>query len=144
MLKSLLKLWAYLIKKEKMCQSSEQHVMEMQVSEYIDSDRNMILGKHFFVTPSDSLAVLAANSEVFLKNKIKGVARSMPTSGAVDKVAEKLNLAIYEVPTGWKFFGNLMDTDRIDLCGEESFGTGYLIIDVGQIISARRMDYGLF
>jgi phosphoglucomutase len=92
MLKSLLKLWAYLIKKEKMCQSSEQHVMEMQVSEYIDSDRNMILGKHFFVTPSDSLAVLAANSEVFLKNKIKGVARSMPTSGAVDKVAEKLNI----------------------------------------------------
>jgi phosphoglucomutase len=100
-----------------MFRSSGQRATEMQVIEYIDSDRNMILGKHFFVTPSDSLAVLTANSEVFLKKKIKGVARSMPTSGAVDKVAKKLNLPIYEVPTGWKFFGNLMDTDRIDLCG---------------------------
>lgn len=90
-----------------------------------DADRNMILGRNFFVTPSDSLAVLTANSELFLKNKIKGVARSMPTSGAVDKVAAKLGLSFFEVPTGWKFFGNLMDTDRIDLCGEESFGTGY-------------------
>jgi len=89
-----------------------------------DADRNMILGKNFFVTPSDSLAVLAANSELFLKDKIKGVARSMPTSGAVDKVAHRLGLPFYEVPTGWKFFGNLMDTDRISLCGEESFGTG--------------------
>ena len=89
-----------------------------------DADRNMILGKNFFVTPSDSLAVLTANSDLFLKNKIKGVARSMPTSGAVDKVAHKLGLEFYEVPTGWKFFGNLMDTDRISLCGEESFGTG--------------------
>jgi len=89
-----------------------------------DADRNMILGKNFFVTPSDSLAVLTANSELFLKNKIKGVARSMPTSGAVDKVAKKLGLSFYEVPTGWKFFGNLMDTGLIDICGEESFGTG--------------------
>jgi phosphoglucomutase len=77
----------------------------------------MILGKHFFVTPSDSLAVLAANSHVFLKEKILGVARSMPTSGAVDKVAKKLNIPFYEVPTGWKFFGNLMESDRISLCG---------------------------
>lgn len=77
----------------------------------------MILGKHFFVTPSDSLAVLAANSELFLKQKIRGVARSMPTSGAVDNVAKKLGIPFYEVPTGWKFFGNLMDSERISLCG---------------------------
>lgn len=68
----------------------------------------MILGKNFFVTPSDSLAVLAANSNFFMKNKLIGVARSMPTSGAVDKVATKLGLKCYETPTGWKFFGNLM------------------------------------
>ena len=68
----------------------------------------MILGKNFFVTPSDSLAILAAHSDLFLKHKIKGVARSMPTSGAVDKVAEKLEIKVYETPTGWKFFGNLM------------------------------------
>ncbi len=92
-----------------------------------DADRNMILGKKFFVTPSDSLAVLAANSAVFLGHKAKGVARSMPTSGAVDKVAIKLGIPLYETPTGWKFFGNLMDTDRIELCGEESFGTGYFL-----------------
>lgn len=89
-----------------------------------DADRNMILGKRFFVTPSDSLAVLAANSSSFLKEKLKGVARSMPTSGALDKVSKKLGLDCYETPTGWKFFGNLMDSGRINLCGEESFGTG--------------------
>lgn len=77
----------------------------------------MILGKNFFVTPSDSLAVLASKSNLFLKNGLKGVARSMPTSGAVDKVAAKLGINLYETPTGWKFFGNLMDEDMIGLCG---------------------------
>ena len=77
----------------------------------------MILGKNFFVTPSDSLAVLASKSNLFLKNKLKGVARSMPTSGAVDKVTQKLGIKLYETPTGWKFFGNLMDQDMIGLCG---------------------------
>jgi phosphoglucomutase len=83
----------------------------------------MILGKKFFVTPSDSLAVLAAHADIF-KKPLVGVARSMPTSGAIDKVAKKNNLPCYETPTGWKFFGNLMDDNKINLCGEESFGTG--------------------
>jgi len=91
-----------------------------------DGDRNMILGQQFFVTPSDSLAVLAANAHLVsgYSTGLKGVARSMPTSMAVDKVAEKLNISCYETPTGWKFFGNLLDADKITLCGEESFGTG--------------------
>ena len=91
-----------------------------------DGDRNMILGKHFFVTPSDSLAIIAANAKLIpaYKNGIAGVARSMPTSGAVDRVAQKLGINCYETPTGWKFFGNLMDADKVTLCGEESFGTG--------------------
>ncbi|HEY9134882.1 MAG TPA: alpha-D-glucose phosphate-specific phosphoglucomutase, partial [Pseudomonadales bacterium] len=92
-----------------------------------DGDRNMILGKNFYVTPSDSLAVLAANLHLFpgYANKgLVGVARSMPTSMAVDRVAEKLDINCYETPTGWKFFGNLLDSDKITLCGEESFGTG--------------------
>ena len=91
-----------------------------------DGDRNMILGKHFFVTPSDSLAIIAANAQLIPAYKLglAGVARSMPTSGAVDRVAAKLNIACYETPTGWKFFGNLMDADKVTLCGEESFGTG--------------------
>jgi phosphoglucomutase len=91
-----------------------------------DGDRNMILGNHFFVTPGDSLAVLAANARLVpaYKSGLAGVARSMPTSQAVDVVAEKLGLACYETPTGWKFFGNLMDADKTTLCGEESFGTG--------------------
>ena len=91
-----------------------------------DGDRNMILGKHFFVTPSDSLAIIAANAKLIpaYKNGIAGVARSMPTSGAVDIVAQKLGINCYETPTGWKFFGNLMDADKVTLCGEESFGTG--------------------
>jgi phosphoglucomutase len=91
-----------------------------------DGDRNMIMGDHFFVTPSDSLAVLAANLHL-LKGYtagLKGVARSMPTSQAVDRVAKALGLACYETPTGWKFFGNLLDAGKITLCGEESFGTG--------------------
>ena len=91
-----------------------------------DGDRNMILGKHFFVTPSDSLAIIAANAKLIpaYKQGLAGVARSMPTSGAVDRVAKKLNIPCYETPTGWKFFGNLMDADKVTLCGEESFGTG--------------------
>ncbi len=91
-----------------------------------DGDRNMILGNNFFVNPSDSLAVIAANAESIpgYKGRLKGVARSMPTSGAVDKVAEKLGIEYFETPTGWKFFGNLLDAGRITLCGEESFGTG--------------------
>jgi phosphoglucomutase len=91
-----------------------------------DGDRNMILGRNFFVTPSDSLAVMAANAH-YIKGYaggIRGVARSMPTSQAVDRVAEALGLDCYETPTGWKFFGNLLDAKRITLCGEESFGTG--------------------
>jgi len=90
-----------------------------------DGDRNMILGKRFFVTPSDSLAVLAANATLVpgYKNGLAGVARSMPTSAAVDRVAQALNIPCYETPTGWKFFGNLMDAGKVTLCGEESFGT---------------------
>ncbi|XP_023533826.1 phosphoglucomutase, chloroplastic-like [Cucurbita pepo subsp. pepo] len=92
-----------------------------------DGDRNMILGKSFFVTPSDSVAIIAANAQEaipYFKNGPKGLARSMPTSGALDRVAEKLNLPFFEVPTGWKFFGNLMDAGKLSICGEESFGTG--------------------
>jgi len=91
-----------------------------------DGDRNMILGDHFFVTPSDSLAVLAANATLVpgYAGGIAGVARSMPTSAAADRVAESLGLNCYETPTGWKFFGNLMDAGKVTLCGEESFGTG--------------------
>lgn len=90
-----------------------------------DGDRNMILGKQFFVTPSDSLAVLAANATLIpgYRNGIAGIARSMPTSQAPDRVAIKLGLPYFETPTGWKFFGNLLDAGRITLCGEESFGT---------------------
>ncbi|XP_063433611.1 phosphoglucomutase-1-like [Mytilus trossulus] len=93
-----------------------------------DGDRNMILGKNaFFVNPSDSLAVLANNLDCipyFQRTGVKGLARSMPTSGAVDRVAKAKGLECFEVPTGWKFFGNLMDAGRLSLCGEESFGTG--------------------
>ena len=91
-----------------------------------DGDRNMILGRNFFVTPSDSLAVMAANAHHIkgYAGGIRGVARSMPTSQAVDRVAGALGLDCYETPTGWKFFGNLLDAKRITLCGDESFGTG--------------------
>ena len=91
-----------------------------------DGDRNMITGRHIFVTPSDSLAIMAANAHLIpaYKNGLAGVARSMPTSQAVDRVAAKHNIACYETPTGWKFFGNLLDAGKITLCGEESFGTG--------------------
>ena len=91
-----------------------------------DGDRNMILGKHFFVNPSDSIAVLVDNAHLTkgYKEQISGVARSMPTSKALDKVAQVKGMSFYEVPTGWRFFGNLMDDNRIVFCGEESFGTG--------------------
>ena len=93
-----------------------------------DGDRNMILGKNgFFVNPNDSLAVIAANQDCipYFKNKAAaGFARSMPTGAAVDLVAQKKGKKCFEVPTGWKFFGNLMDAGLINLCGEESFGTG--------------------
>jgi phosphoglucomutase len=91
-----------------------------------DGDRNMILGRDFFVTPSDSLALLAANATLIPAHRdgIPGVARSMPTSQAVDRVAARLGIECFETPTGWKFFGNLLDAGRIAFCGEESFGTG--------------------
>ena len=91
-----------------------------------DGDRNLIIGRGLYVTPSDSLAVLAANATLapgYAKG-LAGVARSMPTSAAADRVAEKLGVKAYETPTGWKFFGNLLDAGLATLCGEESFGTG--------------------
>ncbi len=91
-----------------------------------DGDRNMIVGPDCYVSPSDSLAVIAANAHHApgYSDGLKGVARSMPTSAAVDRVAKALGIDCYETPTGWKFFGNLMDDGRVSLCGEESFGTG--------------------
>ncbi|KAG0176937.1 Phosphoglucomutase-2 [Apophysomyces sp. BC1021] len=93
-----------------------------------DGDRNMIIGKNAFVTPSDSVAIIAHYAKdaipYFKKNGVNGLARSMPTSQALDLVAKKQQLEFFEVPTGWKFFGNLMDAGRCSICGEESFGTG--------------------
>lgn len=91
-----------------------------------DGDRNMVLGNNFYVNPCDSLAILAANAEHIpgYAKGLSGVARSMPTSRAVDRVAKKMGIPCYETPTGWKFFGNLLDAGKISLCGEESFGTG--------------------
>jgi phosphoglucomutase len=91
-----------------------------------DGDRNLVIGKNRFVTPSDSLALLAANAHLApgYKGGIAGIARSMPTSAAADRVAEKLGIEMHETPTGWKFFGNLLDAGRVTICGEESAGTG--------------------
>jgi phosphoglucomutase len=91
-----------------------------------DGDRNMITGSNIFVTPSDSLAIMAANAHLIpaYAKGLSGVARSMPTSQAVDRVAARYNIPCYETPTGWKFFGNLLDAGKITLCGEESFGSG--------------------
>ncbi len=94
-----------------------------------DGDRNMILGNNFFVTPSDSVAIIAANAQSCIPyfsgdGGIKGLARSMPTAAALDRVASSLGVECFETPTGWKFFGNLMDAGRLSICGEESFGTG--------------------
>ncbi len=91
-----------------------------------DGDRNMIVGRGLAVTPSDSLAIIAANATVApgYKNGISGIARSMPTSTAADRVADALGISCFETPTGWKYFGNLMDANLVTLCGEESYGTG--------------------
>ncbi|PJN96777.1 alpha-D-glucose phosphate-specific phosphoglucomutase [Amaricoccus sp. HAR-UPW-R2A-40] len=91
-----------------------------------DGDRNLVIGKGIFITPSDSLALLAANAHLApgYASGLKGIARSMPTSGAADRVAEKLGVGLYETPTGWKFFGNLLDAELATICGEESAGTG--------------------
>ena len=91
-----------------------------------DGDRNLIIGRHQFVTPSDSLAILAANAHLApgYAGGLAGIARSMPTSGAADQVARRLGIACHETPTGWKYFGNLLDAGLVTLCGEESAGTG--------------------
>ena len=91
-----------------------------------DGDRNMVVGQGIYVSPSDSLAVLAANAHLApgYKAGLKGVARSMPTSAAADRVADALGIGKFETPTGWKFFGNLLDAGKATICGEESFGTG--------------------
>lgn len=91
-----------------------------------DGDRSMQLGPNFYVSPSDSVAILAANAHLVpaYKNGLAGLARSMPTSAAIDRVAAKLGIQCYQTPTGWKFFGNLMDAGLITMCGEESFGCG--------------------
>ena len=91
-----------------------------------DGDRNLIIGRGIFITPSDSLAMLAANAHLApgYQAGLKGIARSMPTSGAADRVAEKQGIPAYETPTGWKFFGNLLDAGMATICGEESAGTG--------------------
>ncbi len=91
-----------------------------------DGDRNLIIGRGIFVTPSDSLAMLAANAHLApgYAGGLKGIARSMPTSAAADRVAERLGIGLYETPTGWKFFGNLLDAGMATICGEESAGTG--------------------
>jgi phosphoglucomutase len=91
-----------------------------------DGDRNLVIGRDLFVTPSDSLAVIAANAHLtpgYAKG-IVGIARSMPTSRAADRVAERLRVSLHETPTGWKFFGNLLDAGLVTICGEESAGTG--------------------
>jgi phosphoglucomutase len=91
-----------------------------------DADRNMVVGRNFVVTPSDSLALMTAHARLIpgYKDGLLGVARSMPTSAAVDRVAKVMGLPCFETPTGWKFFGNLLDAGRVSLCGEESYGTG--------------------
>ena len=91
-----------------------------------DADRNMVVGRNFVVTPSDSLALMTAHARLIpgYRDGLLGVARSMPTSAAVDRVAKAMGLPCFETPTGWKFFGNLLDASRVSLCGEESYGTG--------------------
>ncbi|MGB3500269.1 MAG: alpha-D-glucose phosphate-specific phosphoglucomutase [Mesorhizobium sp.] len=103
-----------------------QHAPDFGAASDGDGDRNLIIGKGIFVTPSDSLALLAANAHLApgYSSGLAGIARSMPTSGAADRVAEKLGIGMYETPTGWKFFGNLLDAGMATLCGEESAGTG--------------------
>jgi len=102
------------------------HAPDMGAASDGDADRNMVVGRKFVVSPSDSLAVMAAHAKQIpgYRAGIAGVARSMPTSTAVDRVAKALGVACFETPTGWKFFGNLLDADQVTLCGEESYGTG--------------------
>ena len=102
------------------------HAPDMGAATDGDADRNMVLGRQFVVSPSDSLAVMAAHARLIpgYREGIVGVARSMPTSTAVDRVAQALGVPCYETPTGWKFFGNLLDANKVTLCGEESYGTG--------------------
>merc|ERR1739843_21369 len=91
-----------------------------------DGDRNLIIGRRCYITPSDSLAMLAANAHLApgYKCGLRGIARSMPTSAAADRVADALGLPCFETPTGWKFFGTLLDAGKATICGEESAGTG--------------------
>ena len=105
---------------------SGQHAADFGAASDGDADRNMILGRHFIVTPSDSLAILAANATRIpaFRDGLRGIARSMPTSCAADAVAAALGIPCHETPTGWKFFGNLLDAGKVSLCGEESYGTG--------------------
>lgn len=119
-----------------------------------DADRNMVLGKGFFVTPSDSVAIIVANykSIPYLSKGLAGAARSMPTSGALDNVTKALGIEVFETPTGWKFFGNLLDAGKIHICGEESFGTGsshvrekdglWAVLAWLQILAAKNTDAG--
>ncbi|CAN8072900.1 unnamed protein product [Agarophyton chilense] len=110
------------------CDPKQNHdAPDMGAASDGDGDRNMILGRGFFVTPSDSVAVIAAKAVdaiPYFSTGLKGVARSMPTAGALDRVAKAMGIELHEVPTGWKYFGNLMDAGRAQICGEESFGTG--------------------
>jgi len=108
------------------CLNAGQSAPDFGAASDGDGDRNMIIGQNFFVNPSDSLAIMTANAHLIpgYINGIRGVARSLPTSRAVDKVAETMGIHCYETPTGWKYFGNLLDDKRISLCGEESFGSG--------------------
>ncbi|MDQ0509404.1 alpha-D-glucose phosphate-specific phosphoglucomutase [Ancylobacter amanitiformis] len=102
------------------------HAPDLGAASDGDGDRNMIVGRGLYLTPSDSLAIIAANAHLApgYAAGIAGIARSMPTSGAADRVAAKLGITCYETPTGWKFFGNLLDAGLATVCGEESFGTG--------------------
>lgn len=123
-------------RKGEIIDTGDKHVPSFGAAADGDADRNMILGSKFFVSPSDSLAIIAANANMIpffaAQGGLKAVARSMPTSGAVDRVAKDLNFDLFETPTGWKYFGNLMDSKVIYggtdytpfICGEESFGTG--------------------
>jgi phosphoglucomutase len=112
--------------KELVAEMFSEHAPSLGAASDGDGDRNMIIGDNCFVTPSDSLAIMAANAHLIpaYKQGLSGIARSMPTSQAADRVAEHLGIESHETPTGWKFFGNLLDADRATLCGEESFGTG--------------------
>lgn len=111
--------------KDLVAMTRSEHAVNFAAASDGDGDRNMILGRNIFVTPSDSLAIMAANAHRIkgYHQGVVGVARSMPTSQAVDRVAEALGISCYETPTGWKFFGNLLDAGKITLCGEESFGS---------------------